>query len=235
MSQFILGILASLAAGVILLLVARVSRRWRTMLVAVTNALAGADVEHVFRDKADSQLNFEHRLRNAEDVAIFASRGNELQRGTFSSLFLHRYENRALRVRILLPSTSVSSDQHDWTAQREQELATFDAAFGGRLLHNQIDTNVAFLRPHVEAGKVELRRFNAPHIGRIVLVDGAAFYTPYRSDAHGRDSRVYKFRAGGEMSKNLQRLFEQLWDAGSVRGAGPQEAQPEGGSSQSVT
>jgi len=227
MSQFILGMLASLAAGIILFLVARVSHRWRKMLVAVSNALAGADVEHVFRDKADAELDLEQRLRDAKDVAIFASRGNELQRGTFSSLFLHRYENRALRVRVLLPSTSLSSDEYDWTAQREHELALFDSAFGSRLLHHQIDTNVAFLRPHVEAGKVELRRFNAPHMGRIVLVDGAAYYTPYRSDAHGRDSKVYKFKSGGEMSKNFQRLFEQLWNAGVACGAGLQPSQPE--------
>lgn len=221
MSDFILGMLASITGGIILLLVARVSHRWRKMLVVVSNALAGADVEQVFRDKADAQTDMEQRLRDVKELAILVGRGNELQRGTFSSVFLHRPEKRQVRVRILLPETSSSNSEYDWTAQREHELAAFDSAFGDRLLHRQIDTNVAFLRPHVEAGKVELRRFNAPHIGRIVLVDGAAYYTPYGSDAHGRDSKVYKFKAGGEMSKNLQRLFEQLWNAGAG-GAGLQ-------------
>lgn len=234
MSGFILGMLASIAGGVVLLLVARVSHRWRKMLVAVSNTLSGADVEQLFRNKADAQADMEERLRDAKEVAIFTSRGSELQREAFSSIFLHRLEKRQVRVRILLPETSLSDSEYDWTAQREHELASFDSAFSNRLLHDQIDTNVAFLRSHVEAGKVELRRFNAPHMGRIVSVDGVVYYTPYGSDSHGRDSKVYKFKAGGAMSKNLQRLFEQLWNMGDG-GVGLQPGQPEQGSSQNVT
>jgi hypothetical protein len=213
MSNFVLGVLASIAGGMILLLSARVSRRWRKALVAVSNALAGGDVERVFHMKADAEEDMEQRLCDAKEVAILAGRGNELQRRTFSSMFLHRPEKRQVRIRILLPETLLSGDQYDWASQRESELASFDSSFGNRLLHHQIDTNVAFLDPYVKAGKVELRRFNAPHIGRIVLVDGAAYYAPYRSDAHGRDSKVYRFKAGGEMSENFLRLFEQLWNA----------------------
>ena len=218
MSDFLLGMFASIAGGIVLLLAAMLSRRWRKILIDISGKLSGADIEYVFRNKADAQTDMEESIRDAKDVAILASRGNELQRDAFSSIFLHRQERRQVRVRILLPDTSLREGEYDWTGQREKELASFDAAFGGGLLHQQVDTIAAFLSPHVEARKVDLRRFNAPHVGRVVLVDGTAYYTPYRADAHGRDSRVYKFARGGEMSRNLGRLFEQLWGCERRRG-----------------
>jgi len=216
MSQFILGVLASLAGGFILLVLTRFSRGMRKLLSKVLNVLSGGDIEYVFYNKSDPSCDLPRKLQSAKDVAIFTSRGNELQRDTFISLFLKRYANSNVRVRILLPSTSLETTEYDWTAQRERELAAFDSSFGDKLLHRQIDMNVAFLHPHIREGKVELRRYNAPHIGRIVLVDGVAYYTPYNAETHGRDSKIYKFKAGGAISCNLHRLFDQLWSAASV-------------------
>ena len=101
--------------------------------------------------------------------------------------------------------------EYDWTAQRDLELAEFDKSFGNNLLHTQVETNVNFLAPYVANDSVELRRFNAPHIGRIILTDRCVYYTPYRFNSHGRESRVYKYRRGGDTYDNFMRLFQQLW------------------------
>ena len=99
-----------------------------------------------------------------------------------------------MKCRVLLPQTDPAKAGYEWTAQRERELATFDRAFGPDLLREQIETNVRFLEQYVAAGQVEVRRFSSPHIGRIVLTERCAYFTPYRKDRHGRDSVVYKFQ-----------------------------------------
>jgi hypothetical protein len=99
----------------------------------------------------------------------------------------------------------------DWTADREAEIARFDPAFGGGVLAGQIDSTIAFLARPIEQSLVSMRLFNYPHIGRILITDRVAYFTPYRADAHSRNCRVIKYRRGGEMYDYLSRLFDQLW------------------------
>jgi hypothetical protein len=174
------------------------------------------DIDAVFSDKRAAASDVHRELSRATAVSILASRGNELQRDTFDPLFMNRPAGKAIQVRILLPETTVGERNYDWTAQREAELARFDPAFGHGLLREQIETTVAFLQRYFAGGHVELARFNYPHVGRIVITDRCAFYTPYRKDSHGRDSVIFKYRRG-EMYDNLSRLFEQLWDAAQPR------------------
>jgi len=213
MTTFLYGIATSLVAGTLLLLGVALFRRWRLALLWAVSRVTGSDVEYVFCNGSSARSDIEAYVRKAKQFDILSSRGNELQRGTFSSVFLDRPERRPLKVRVLLPETSLPENIYDWVAQREHELEQFDPAFGSKLLHKEIETNVAFLSPHVRSKKIELRLFNAPHIGRVILVDGRAFYTPYKSDSHGRDCPVFKFRPGGIMSSNLQRMFDQLWES----------------------
>lgn len=79
------------------------------------------------------------------------------------------------------------------------------------MLAAQISSTIEFLSRPVEQGLVQLRLFNYPHAGRIVLTDRVAYFTPYRRDAHSRDCRVIKYRRGGEMYDHLSRLFGMLW------------------------
>jgi hypothetical protein len=92
------------------------------------------------------------------------------------------------------------------------ELAAFDPAFGKGILRDQIETTTKFLSSYIVSGDVELKFFNYPHIGRILITDRVLYFTPYRQDAHGRDSHVIKYRRGGEMYDFFLRLFNQLWN-----------------------
>jgi hypothetical protein len=215
MTGFIASVAASLVAGILLLVItAFTSQRARWILTGLLGRLLGVDVEVVFSDKTAAQADVRHEITRAHDVAILTGRGSELQRDTFDPLFLHRPAARNVRIRILLPKTAVAPGEHDWTLQRETELARFDSAFGKGLLGEQIEANLRFFQEYVASGKVELRRFQYPHIGRIVLTDRCAYYTPYRADSHGRDCPVYKLRRG-DLYDNLERLFDQLWEAAS--------------------
>lgn len=211
MNSFLINILASVIGGIVLLWAATIlSRKARWVLTGVLGRLLNIDIDYVFENKGAARTDLGIELRRTRDVAILASRGNELQRGTFASLFHERPQKRQIRVRILLPQTLLEESEYDWVRQREAELAKFDKAHGKGLLRQQIEASVLFIQQYID-DSVELRRFNAPHIGRLVITDRFVYYTPYRSDAHGRDSKVYKFRRSGEMYDNLLRFFEQLW------------------------
>lgn len=222
MSTFAVNVLASLVAGVVVLAVtAIVSSRARWVLTGILGRILDVDIDGVFADKRAAESDVRKELARARDVAIFTGRGNELQRDTFDPIFMHRPASKPLRVRVLLPQSDGPMD-YDWTQQRQSELARFDQAFGrAGLLKEQIETTARFLDQYVNNGRAELRRFNCPHIGRIVITERCAYFTPYRSDSHGRDCVVYKFRHG-DLYDNFIRLFEQLWDAaGTAAPEGP--------------
>ena len=219
MVAFFLSILASIIAALLVIFGAGiVSRRARGLLTALLTRWIDVDIEYVFKNKDEAHKDLHDELERSADIAILASRGNELQRATFSPVFLNPKDRKQPTVRVLLPATTLPEGEYDWAMQREKELASIDFAYGQRLngkrlLHQLIEANVQFLVQHAEAGNIELRRFNMPHIGRVVVTENYVYYTPYRSDAHGRESKVYKFRRGGEMYDNLRRLFYQLWGA----------------------
>ncbi len=217
MPSFFINVLASVVGTVVVIATAGVvSTRVRRLFTALTTSWLGLDVEYVFKNEDDARKDLNEELLRARNILILASRGNELQRPTFSPIFLASADRRYASVRVLLPATELPDGTYDWIAQREQEAATFDPAYGNGLLRQLVNANVQFLQPHTQTGRIDLRRFNSPHTGRLVLTERYAYYTPYRADAHGRESQVYKFRRGGEMYDNLYRWFEQLWRAGET-------------------
>lgn len=223
MSAFALNVLASVVAAVVMvLLTALISTRARWILTGLLGRLLDVDIDAVFPDKHEASTDVRRELARAHDVAIVTGRGNELQRDTFDPIFMHRPAAKPLRVRVLLPRTDTGMD-YDWTQQRHDELCQFDQAFRRPgLLKEQIETTARFLEQYVSAGAAELRRFNAPHMGRLIITERCVYFTPYRSNSHGRDSVVLKFRRG-EMYDNFLRLFEQLWNAGLVAREGVNE------------
>jgi hypothetical protein len=213
---FVVNVIASMVAGLLVILIAGVfSRTARDVLVTVFGRLLHIDVDTVFRNPREAAPDIRQELDRSAEVELLTGRGAELQRETFSSLFEAGSGGRRRRIRILLPQTTAPKTI-DWTADREAEVAAFDGAFGSGLLREQIKTTERFLRRYVETGSIELRSFNYPHIGRILLTERSVYFTPYRSDAHGRDSRVIKYRRGGDMYDHFRRLFDKLWIAGTA-------------------
>ncbi len=211
--SLLVGILGSILAGVILFLfTALVSRTARWVITATLGRMLRIDTEYVFRNQQDVAEDLKDEIKKAAFVDMLTGRGTELQRDTFSPLFNESKQHS--RVRILLPLTCVDSSSYDWTAQRERELAKFDTSHGTGVLQSQIEANAKLIAARAAANSMlQLRFFNAPHIGRIVLTDRCAYFTPYQENAHGRDTHVIKYRCNGDMYNCLRRLFNQLWEA----------------------
>ena len=209
--NFFINFLASFLAGIILLVVANIlSKKVRRLFMSIFSLLLDIDIDYVFPDKKETEEVLKKEIDKAQFVYVFAGRGNELQRDPFNALFLHRSND--IPTKILLPKTQIQNGENDWLMQRESELQIFDPAHGKGLLKGQVKNNVSFINRYTEKTKVELKRYNCPHIGRIVITNRCVFYTPYKKDAHGRHSKVYKFRKNGEMYYNYLRFFDQLWN-----------------------
>lgn len=212
--QFLINILASIIAGILLIpILGQLSQGARWLITGVLSRITNSDIDFVFPNKAASVKDVQKEIEKAKWVYIFTGRGGEFQRSTFASLFHHKPVSRNVKVKILLPQTQLSSSSGvDWTNEREKELKQFEKAFnsGRDLLKNQIEINVKFLEEYIDQKYYELKFYSFPHIGRIIITDKVAFYTPYQTDLHGKDSNVYKYK-NGEMYDNYLRLFNQIW------------------------
>lgn len=221
--NFALAVLSSVIGGVLLLgLAGLLSERARWVLTSALSRLLDIDVEYVFRSPRAAAKDVEEELRRARSVHLLTGRGNELQREAFAPLLGRG--RRSAEVCVLLPCTDHEPAYIDWVDDREAELSQFDQAFGTGTLRGQIRANAAYLAalPTV----VEVRRYDFPHIGRILVTDRCAYLTPYADDAHGRDSRVIKYRRSGEMYDFLDRIFTKSWLAGHDEKSGPPRGGP---------
>jgi hypothetical protein len=211
--NFLGNILASIIAGILVILgIGIFSKRARWILTAVLGHLLDVDIEYVYRNGRVAATDVANEIQRSAWVSIMAGRGNELQRETFAPLLGNGPNSRIRPFKILLPKVDIGKE-YDWTKQREDELARFDRSFGHGVLKAQIGMTIGFLKPHLGSDCVQLRLCSCPHLGRILITDRTAFFTSYSARAHGRESRVYKYGAGGDMYQWFCRLFDQVWEA----------------------
>ena len=218
-SFLINGVLASVVGSVILIVISGlVSRYARWLMTGILGRLLDIDIEYVFRSKEEASEDIERELNKASFVYLLTGRGNELQRGSFTKI-LHQKPRRILvEFKVMLPLSRDVSASTDWIEQREKELSKFDPAFGNCVLRHQIEMTVKYLENYVRTGEIELRLFDYPHIGRILITDRVVYFTPYSATAHGQDSRIIKHRRGSDFYECFLRLFNQLWDVSSSVG-----------------
>lgn len=206
--NLLLNIVGSVLAALLLIAITGfLSRRARWILTATLGRLLDIDVEYVFRNPEDAVSDIKREIDRAKFVDLLTGRGQDLQRGTFDDAL----QGTRKKVRILLPGTHQGNVRSYWVCQREGELAAIDPSFGKGMLNQQIATAASFVQQRAAGERVQLRHFDAPHLGRVLLTDRCAYLTPYRTDAPGRDSHVIKYRRGGDMYDWLARLFDQLW------------------------
>lgn len=207
--SFVQSVIASLLAAFIVLLISvTLSKSFRRALTALASTFLNVDVIYVFRNGREAEPVIRAALEDGRTVKIFTSRGNEFQRELYRPLLDGRGERQ---VYLLLPATDPRPNQTNWVASREDELAAIDRAFGGGNLARQVETNVQFLGPYIKPERFELQRYQAPHIGRIIITERYCFLTPYAIEKHGRDSRVYQY-GRGDMYDMFERFFDLIWD-----------------------
>ncbi|NEP56383.1 MAG: hypothetical protein F6K31_05080 [Symploca sp. SIO2G7] len=210
--NFLLSILASIIASTIMLVVASfLSSKFRWILITILNALVRGDIETIFPNARRAQDALMADISKSKRVWIFAARGGELSRETFSPLF-KRTKQYPVELRVLLPITNIPAGQYDWIELRSREIEQFDPG-SGNVLRTQIDANAMTIAARQPHGDTKIRRYNAPQIGRIILTDRYAYFTPYQPDSYGKNSAMYQFRYGGPFYRSLLRFFAQVWES----------------------
>ncbi|MFF3214927.1 hypothetical protein ACFYYB_30340 [Streptomyces sp. NPDC002886] len=209
MTDFMIGILGSLAASAILLVLGllRGSRPvW--WLVAACSRCTGTRIGRVYRHQSSAEQDLARDLRQARWVKVLAGRGNVLTREVFSPLW--SAEPSPQSVQILLPDPGPREDS--WLDRRSQEVSRFDPGFTRGLLRTQVRTNIDYLTRVMQArAGIELRTFNLPNNCRVIATDRAAYLTFYSASAHGRSSPCLYTRAPGILYTAALRQFDATW------------------------
>lgn len=211
--EFLINILASMVAGVIMLVATTfASTRARWLLTATFGKLLGVDVERVYPNKHGALSDVEREILRSHQVDIMTGRGNDLEAAHFQSLLSKRAASNNTRLRILLPETRHLVSDVNWNEVNDREIALIDRSYGGGLLAKQVESVVEFLKPYLQEGKVEMRRFNMPHLGRILITDRYVFVTFYPHHTRAEYAEVVKFARKGVLSDGFVRLFNLAWD-----------------------
>lgn len=209
--NFVLSIIASVVATLLLLITATWrSKNVRRVLTSIAATFLRVEIKYAFKSTKDAESEVKAALDRARYVRVFSSRGNEFQRTMYQSI-LQGAQRKKTIVQVLLPDPTQKPQGTDWIDQREQEIATFDKAYGKGTLRRQIENNLQFLQAHIEAGRFEVRTYNYPHIGRIILTDDVLFLQPYKDYLHGRDCPVIEY-GHGDVYEMFSRFFDMLWE-----------------------
>ncbi|WP_067599156.1 hypothetical protein [Nocardiopsis listeri] len=225
MVAFVLGVLSSILATMILVLVGWMrSSRPRWWLVALLARLTGTGVHRVYRRQSSAEKDVARDLARARWVRVLTGRGNTLTRDVFTPLWSDT-TGRVESVRVLLPDPDAVPGE--WLALRAAELEPIDPGFTPDLLRNQIRANTSYLSSVAKGREgIELRRFDLPHLYRVIVTDQAAYITFYDRGRHGRHSPCLYVRAPGVLYEAALHFFSTTW-AGSQ--AVPTEQSPDTG------
>lgn len=209
MNDFLIGILGSLAASAILLVLGLLrGARPIWWLVAVCSRFTRTGLGRVYLHQYSAEQDLARDLRRARWVKVLTGRGNVLTRDVFSLLWSAEPAPRS--VQILLPDPDIRQDS--WLDRRSREVARFDPGFTPGLLRSQVRTNIDYLARVTQARDgIEMRTFNLPNNCRVIATDRAAYLTFYSASAHGRNSPCLYARAPGILYTAALRQFDAAW------------------------
>ena len=214
--NYFTNVSASIVGGLItILIVPIISRKARELYVKLLATIFGMDLAYVYKNKEEANRALQEDVPNSRLLKVLTARGNDFQQDAFTAVVDDRkvFEE----AKILLPNP-FDCRNVDWFKQREEELHVFDKSFGWDVLKHQTKANILYLINHIKKERIEVRTHQFPLIGRIVITDKHAYFTPMLKDRYIRRNKTYKYNVGGEMYCYYTRLFDQFWiDSEDVR------------------
>ncbi|GAA2244125.1 MULTISPECIES: hypothetical protein [Streptomyces] len=220
MTAFLFGILSSLVASAIVLVLGLLRGSHPVgWLVSASSRLTGTGIGRVYRHQSSAEQDIARDLGRARWIKVLAGRGNVLTRDVFSPLWSGELSLDS--VQVLLPDPRNQGDS--WLDRRSRDIQLFDAGFTPDLLRNQVRMNMDYLA-HVARtqSNFELRNFNLPSTCRVIATDRAAYLTFYSRSAHGRNSPCLYVRAPGLLYSIALQQFDSAWTASPPSHPAPQ-------------
>lgn len=212
LSNFIVSVISSLIASFIfLILTFFFSNRFKDIVIMLFCKLIGLGIEKIYKQKKDASDDLEKDINNSTFVKIYTGRGNEFLKGTFNNILNSDIKTK---MSILLPKTNIGENEYNWVNQRNDEIKVFDTSYENEnLLYEQIESIYSYLLIHSNRSNINIKRYNFPHFGRIIITDSFAYFTPYKANAHGDKALTIKFSKCSDLYVWLERLFNQIWNS----------------------
>lgn len=209
MTGFLLGVLSSLAASTIVLVLGLLrGSRPLWWLVALGSRCTGTGLGRVYRHQSAAEPDLARDLSRARWIKVLAGRGNVLTREAFSPVWTGALPMDS--VQVLLPDPHPGAGS--WLERRSRDVGMFDAGFTPDLLRRQVETNISYVSRAAGAQRnFELRKFDTPHTCRVIATDHFAYLTFYSSSMHGRNSPCLYARAPGVLYAIALQLFDATW------------------------
>lgn len=202
---FISSIIASLIASVLwVAILSIISEKFRGVVYGIVDLLLDTDLKYVYSDSSAADQNIINEMKKSNKIYIYTGRGQFLQGQEYATVFDKDYTE----VKIVLP---IFDSENKWLKQRAHEMNAINKGFTNVTLANDIKGIADFLKPQVEARKIQLRYSDSQHIGKIIILDNCAFFVPYQKNKFGKDTKVYKYKLGAYMYNWLNRYFDALW------------------------
>jgi len=207
MNSFLISLAGSLVAAIVIALFGYFfSRTFRDLLVMIFSRLLGIGIDKIYKKSTDSNDDVSRAVEQAEFVKIFAPRGH-----TLSGEYVTRLSKKPKSVcHILLPSTN--NDALYWIEQRASERTAPHKKEASDLI-NAINTTADSLSTYEKQGLLKLKRFNHPHIARLVITDKWVFFLPLKSGVRAMDCKMVKYSRCSFMYDFWNRYFDQIWDS----------------------
>jgi hypothetical protein len=215
--EFIIGVISSLAATVVVVVGGWVGLSWpKKAAIRLLSKVTGLGILRVYSQQRIANADLGADLHKARWVRVLAPRGNELTRDSFQPLWKNRNE-RLEFVELLLPDPA---DAGGWLQARENDLRRTDPGIEPGLLAKQVTANLDYLGAVAARNPaVTLRLFDAPNMGRIIVTDRLAYFTLYNAHGHGRHSPCLVVQSGSAMYEHALELFAHLWRVAYSRSA----------------
>ncbi|WP_037686569.1 hypothetical protein [Streptomyces aureocirculatus] len=220
MNAFLFGVLSSLAASAIVLVLGLLrGSRPLWWLIAACSWCTGTGLGRVYRHQSSADQDVARDLGRARWIKVMAGRGNVLTREAFFPLWSGALTPEC--VQVLLPDPGTPGDS--WLDRRSRDVGRFDPGFTPELLRSQVQTNMDYLAQVARTqSNFALRSFNLPNICRVIATDRAAYLTFYSSSAHGRNSPCLYARAPGLLYSIALQQFDTAWTDSSPTLPAPQ-------------
>lgn len=148
--------------------------------------------------------DFKHEMKKAKRLAICTSRGSFLMDPPYRE-YLNK---KTIPIKILLPDTR----NDKWIKRRTSEVSASGDGYTERAFTGAIDSNIEFLQAC--RGSISIRVYDCIHIGRIILTDKVAYFSPYLENTYGEDVPVYKYKVNSTKYNWLKRMLQEMWIEG---------------------
>ncbi|MEZ4712596.1 MAG: hypothetical protein R3A44_35740 [Caldilineaceae bacterium] len=209
MSQFMLGVIASLVASVVFSVCATflLSRHFRKHVALAFSLLSGSGVEYVYRSDREAEEDMLRYMRRSRTAKIMSMRAHRILIEDRPLHFLVSPECPVKEIRILL----ADPDGHN-TEARALEYSRIKPSMSPEVYKHDIRDSITKVGAYAaKDDRITLRLHEEPAFIRLLIIDDYLFLSYFLADVSGDESVVFRVARLSPLYRAIDRYFEWTW------------------------